>query len=231
GAAARAVGARRARRGGTRSRRGGGDRRAVPHDPAHPARAVRHDRPDRRGPRDPVAGVPQHVGAVRDRGAHVYRGAAGHGRHPLAALHLDLVPDRRPARTVRAVPGDAWTTPGGYLAGDPVRSHDPLCIERAAVPPGQVAQHPGGAGYGCATILRLAKSPAELFPTHRPTRPFRRSLSWVTTRFGSFASLTNTFTCGAATTTRMWNQSFGAGAGVTGCSYFPGCSALSFCHG
>ena len=40
----------------------------------------------------------------------------------------------------------------------------------------------------------------------------------------------NNDTCGAATTTRTWNQPFGSGAGVTGCSYFPGCSALSFCH-
>src|SRR2546425_38325 len=86
-------------------------------------------------------------------------------------------------------------------------------------------------GYGVGTILRLAKSPPELFPTHRPTRPVWRSLSWRTTRLGCFASATNTLTCGLATTTRTWNQAFGSGAGLTGCSYSPGCSALSFCHG
>src|SRR5438034_10612756 len=86
-------------------------------------------------------------------------------------------------------------------------------------------------GYSRGTILRLAKSPPELFPTHRPTRPLRRSLSWLATRLGSFASSTNTLTLGAATTTRTWNQPFGSGAGLTGCSYFPGRSALNFCHG
>src|SRR6266571_9370210 len=36
---------------------------------------------------------------------------------------------------------------------------------------------PGHLYSQAGTILRLAKSPLELFPTHRPTRPFLRSLN------------------------------------------------------
>src|SRR5256884_2786103 len=60
-------------------------------------------------------------------------------------------------------------------------------------------------------IFRSAKSPPEPFPTHRPTNPFVRSLSWVTTRLGCFASPTKTLTLGLATTTRTWNQALGSG--------------------
>src|SRR2546426_7686570 len=79
-------------------------------------------------------------------------------------------------------------------------------------------------------ILRSAKSPPEPFPTHRPTNPFVRSLSWVTTRLGCFASPTKTLTLGLATTTRTWSQALGSGAGLTGCSKTPGRSVLNFCH-
>src|SRR5215218_6908029 len=81
------------------------------------------------------------------------------------------------------------------------------------------------------TIRKLAKSPPDVLPTQIPTRPFLRSLSWVTVRHGSFASPTWTLTFGLATTTRTWNQSFGSGTGLTGFSYWPGCSARSFSHG
>src|SRR5436190_15298858 len=79
-------------------------------------------------------------------------------------------------------------------------------------------------------MLRLAKSPPELFPTHRPTNPLVRSLNCSTTRLGSFASPTKTLTFGLATTTRTWNQALGSGAGLTGCSKTPGRSVLNFCH-
>src|SRR5713226_3585942 len=85
-------------------------------------------------------------------------------------------------------------------------------------------------GYAAGTMLKLAKSPPELFPTQRPTRPFLRSFSRFTTRHGSFASLTKTLTFGFAMTTRAWNQAFGSGTGFTACSYLPGWSVRSFCH-
>src|SRR5207245_7783939 len=85
-------------------------------------------------------------------------------------------------------------------------------------------------GY-CGRILRLAKSPPELFPTQSPTNPLVRSLNRVTTRLASVASLTKTRTCDPATTTRTWNQPFGSGTGFTGCSYTPGCPAPNFCPG
>src|SRR3989449_6548933 len=59
---------------------------------------------------------------------------------------------RRAARPVRAVPGDARLAPRRYLDGHLTGPHDALCAERAAVPPGEVAQHPGGGGASAPVV-------------------------------------------------------------------------------
>ena len=49
--------------------------------------------------------------------------------------------------------------------------------------------------------------------------PFPRALNWLPIRLGSF------------TPSGTRNQPLGSGTGVTDCSYLPGRSARSFCHG
>src|SRR5438093_6543878 len=78
--------------------------------------------------------------------------------------------------------------------------------------------------YATGMMVKLAKSPPELFPTHRPTRPFFRSFNTFTTRHGSFAPPTNTLAFGLIMTMRARNQAFGSGTGFTACSNFPGWS-------
>src|SRR5207248_6237357 len=109
-----------------------------------------------------AARVPQRVRTVRHRRAHVHRGTPGYGRHPLAAVHLDRIPDRRPARPLRAAPGDEGLTPRRHLDGDSLRSRDPLWIERPAVPPGKVARHPGRDGARAPARLTLATPPSQM---------------------------------------------------------------------
>src|SRR3989475_4978716 len=137
----RARGARRARGGGARPRPGGRYRDPVRLDPALPARRVRYDRPRGRRAGRPVTPLPERFGAVRHRRPHVHGGTPGHGRHALAALHLDRVPDRGAARSLHPVPGDARPAPRRHLDGHPAGAHHPLRVERTAVPPGEVARH------------------------------------------------------------------------------------------
>src|SRR2546422_282030 len=73
---------------------------------------------------------------------------------------------RRAARPVRAVPGNARLAPRRYLDGHLTGPHDALCAERPAVPPGEVAQHPGGGGASAPVVgllgprARVRRAPA-----------------------------------------------------------------------
>ena len=70
--------------------------------------------------------------------------------------------------------------------------------------------------------MKLAKSPPEVLPTQIPTRPFLRSLSWLTVRQGSVASPTKTLTFRAGDNHARMEPSVRSGTGVTGFSSSPG---------
>jgi putative MATE family efflux protein len=107
-------------------------------------RAHRRGRGHRRG----AAAVPGDLRLFHHPGARLHRRPARHGRHAQSPLHHARVADRDSHRALHGHSVGASADGDGYLDGHCSGALYPVCVERVAIPSGEVEGDQSGVGDG-----------------------------------------------------------------------------------